>query len=405
MNVEPRIVGDTKQTPTRVAARGLGVSESRLAAVSTSLNRPAVAAVGAALARVLADGSERMLAGGTAKGAPMWGIAETTAGDVAVPISAMVRVPAGVICDHEVVARVHQEEWQAKLEVFTTVDRLIGLRPAFRAWVVETTSTASPFRFGQFTVEADGQGINLVRWEAGEVSRDDLLLPNHVWETVDRHVHGSLAMSEQLAAAGLASSAGVLCVGPPGTGKSQLARIVANEVAGRATVLMASSWAVQRFLTPLFRIAGQLAPSIVVIDDLDLVVGGRGAGAEQLHGFLSSMDEVMTSREGVVVLASTNAPGSIDPAAIRASRFDAVIEMKAPGPQGRYRILERYLASFPDLDLGRIVRATDGATGADLRDLARRAYLSSQGRVTTESVIAAVAAGRFSEDLTTGAYL
>ena len=219
---------------------------------------------------------------------------------------------------------------------------------------------------------------------------------------LDRNIHGSLAMSESLASAGLASSAGVLCVGPPGTGKSQLARIVANEAAGRATVLMASSWAVQRFLTPLFRLASQLAPSIVVIDDLDLVVGGRGAGAEQLHGFLSSMDEVMTSREGVVVLASTNAPGSIDPAAIRASRFDAVIEMKAPGPQGRYRILERYLAAFPDLDLGRVVRATDGATGADLRDLARRAYLSSQGRVTTEAVLAAVAAGRFSE-LTTGA--
>ena len=52
-----------------------------------------------------------------------------------------------------------------------------------------------------------------------------------------------------------------------------------------------------------------------------------------------------------------------------------------------------------------MVRATDGATGADLRDLARRAYLASQGRVTTEAVIRAVAAGRFSEELTTGAYL
>ena len=405
MNSETRIVGDTKQTPTSVAARALGVSEARLAAVSTPLNRPAVAAVGAALASVLADDAERMLAGGTAEGAPLWGIAETTDGDRAVPVSAIVLVPAGVIAGHEVVARIHQAEWEAELEVFTTVEQLIGLRAAFRAWVVETTTSASPFRFGQFTVEADNKGIKLTRWEAGEVTRDDLLLPGHVWETVDRLVHGSLAMSETLAAAGLASSAGVLCVGPPGTGKSQLARIVAAEVTGRATVLMATSWAVQRFMTPLFRLAGQLAPSVVVIDDLDLVVGSRGAGAEQLHGFLGSMDEVMASREGVVVLASTNAPGSIDPAAIRASRFDAVIEMKAPGPQGRYRILARYLAAFPDVDLGRIVRATDGATGADLRDLARRAYLSSLGSVTTEAVLAAVAAGRFSEELTTGAYL
>ena len=256
MNVEPRTVGDTKQTPTSVAARTLGVSQARLAAVSTRLNRPAVAAVGSVLAGVLAEDADRLVAGGTAKGAPVWGIAETTGGDRAVPISAIVLVPAGVIADHEVVARIHQADWEAELEVFTTVDRLIGLRSAFRAWVVETTTTASPFRFGQFTVEADNKGINLTRWEAGEVTRDDLLLPTHVWETVDRHVHGSLAMSETLAAAGLASSAGVLCVGPPGTGKSQLARIVAAEVLGRATVLMATSWAVQRFLTPLFRLAG-----------------------------------------------------------------------------------------------------------------------------------------------------
>ena len=79
--------------------------------------------------------------------------------------------------------------------------------------------------------------------------------------------------------------------------------------------------------------------------------------------------------------------------------------MKAPGPQGRYRILARYLAAFPDVDLGRVVRATDGATGADLRDLARRAYLSSLGNVTTEAVLAAAAQGRFAEELTTGAYL
>ena len=187
-------------------------------------------------------------------------------------------LPAGVVTDHEVVARLHQAQWDADLEVFTTVDRIVRLRQAFRAWVVETTTTASPFRFGQFTVEAANPGINLARWSPGEISRADLLLPPQVWETVDRTIHGSLAMSERLAAAGLASSAGVLCVGPPGTGKSPLARIVAAEVTGRATVLMATPWAAQRFLTPLFRLAAQLAPAVVVIDDLDLVVGSSRRG-------------------------------------------------------------------------------------------------------------------------------
>ena len=394
-----------KETPSSVAGRALGVSQARLAAVSTPLNRPAVAAVGAALAAAVAGDEDRVLGGGRGRGVPVWSIAETATADVAVPSSITVLLPAGVIADHEVVARLHQAQWDATIEVFTTVDRIVRLRQAFRAWVVETTSTASPFRFGQFTVEVAQSGIELGRWSPGEISRADLLLPPQVWETVDRTIHGSLQMGEALAAAGLASSAGVLCVGPPGTGKSALARIVAAEATGRATVLMATPWAAQRFLGPLFRLAAQLAPAVVVIDDLDLVVGSRGAGAEQLHGFLASMDEVMGSPEGVVVLASTNAPGSIDPAAIRASRFDAVIEMTAPRPEGRARILERYLASFPDVDIDRVVRATQGATGADLRDLARRAYLASRGEVTTEAVLAAVTDGRFAEELTTGAYL
>jgi hypothetical protein len=405
MSTTDHAVQAPKETPSSVASRALGVSQARLAAVSTPLNRPAVAAVGAALAAAVSGDEDRVLGGGRGRGVPVWSIAETATADVAVPSSITVLVPAGVIADHEVVARLHQAQWDAVIEVFTTVDRIVRLRQAFRAWVVETTSTASPFRFGQFSVEAANYGIELARWSPGEISRADLLLPPQVWETVDRTIHGSLQMGEALAAAGLASSAGVLCVGPPGTGKSALARIVAAEATGRATVLMATPAAAQRFLGPLFRLAAQLAPAVVVIDDLDLVVGSRGAGAEQLHGFLASMDEVMGSPEGVVVLASTNAPGTIDPAAIRASRFDAVIEMTAPRREGRARILERYLAAFPDVDIDRVVRATEGATGADLRDLARRAYLASRGEVTTEAVLAAVTDGRFAEELTTGAYL
>lgn len=405
MSTTDSAVRATKETPSSVAARALGVAEARLAAVSTPLNRPSVVAVGAALAAAVAGEPERVLAGGKGRGVPVWSTAETATADVAVPSSVLVHLPAGVVCDHEVVARLHQAQWDAEVEVFTTVEQVTSVRPAFRAWVVEMTTTASPYRFGQFTVEAAQSGIELARWSPGEATRADLLLPPQAWETVDRTIHASLEMAPALAAAGLASSAGVLCVGPPGTGKSALARIVAREVTGRATVLLATPWAAQRFLAPLFRLAAQLAPSVVVIDDLDLVVGGRGAGAEQLHGFLSSMDEVMGSPEGVVVLASTNAPGSIDPAAIRASRFDAVIEMTAPRPEARYRILARHLAAFPDVDLAAVVRATEGATGADLRDLVRRAYLASRGAVTTAVVLAAVEDGRFAEELTTGAYL
>ncbi len=107
----------------------------------------------------------------------------------------------------------------------------------------------------------------------------------------------------------------------------------------------------------------------------------------------------------MVVLASTNDPGSIDPAAIRASRFDAVVEMRAPELEGRVLVLRRYLSRFPDVDLVRVAAATDGATGADLRDVARRAVLATEGKVTTRALLDAVADGAWVDNLVHGAYL
>jgi transitional endoplasmic reticulum ATPase len=196
-----------------------------------------------------------------------------------------------------------------------------------------------------------------------------------------------------------------LLVGPPGTGKSQLARIVAAELLGRATVLVPTAGTARRSLRELLRLATRLAPSLVIVDDVDLVVGSRGGDSETLQEFLTSMDETMGEAEGVVVLASTNDPRSIDPAAVRASRFDTVVEMVAPGTVAREAVLRRHLSRFPGLDFARLAAATDGATGADLRDLARRAYLLSGGDLTIEAVLRAAAEGRWAADLTTGAYL
>jgi purine nucleosidase len=106
------------------------------------------------------------------------------------------------------------------------------------------------------------------------------------------------------------------------------------------------------------------------------------------------LDPTLPERIGrlVVMGGAVTAHGNITPSAEFNVYFD---------PEAAKIVFE----AFPELDLGRVVRATDGATGADLRDLARRAYLASEGRVTTEAVVRAIAAGRFSEDLTTGAYL
>ena len=111
-----------------------------------------------------------------------------------------------------------------------------------------------------------------------------------------------------------------------------------------------------------------------------------------------------------MVIASTNDPRKIDKAARRSSRFDTVITMEAPGFDGRVAILERYLAwSDATLDLAAVARATDGATGADLKELVRATVLATDDQVTTGALLGQAATqgkGRWaSEPAPAGVYL
>lgn len=110
------------------------------------------------------------------------------------------------------------------------------------------------------------------------------------------------------------------------------------------------------------------------------------------------MDGGLADRSGVVVIASTNDHRKIDKAARRSSRFDTVIKMEAPGVEGRLAILQRYLAwSDADLDLPAVARATDGATGADLKELVRATVLETSDAVTTAALLAQARAGGWRE--------
>ena len=107
-----------------------------------------------------------------------------------------------------------------------------------------------------------------------------------------------------------------------------------------------------------------------------------------------------------MVIASTNDHRKVDKAARRSSRFDTVIRMEAPNLAGRRAILERYLAWCDvELDLAAVARATDGATGADLKELVRAAVLHTVDNVTTEALLAQAANGRWRATKVTGQYL
>jgi cell division protease FtsH len=186
---------------------------------------------------------------------------------------------------------------------------------------------------------------------------------------------------------------GVLVVGPPGTGKTLLARAIAGE-AGVPFFSISGSEFIEMFVglgaarvRDLFEQAKAKAPCIVFIDELDAVGKSRaGAGLQMgrhdeqeqtLNQLLVEMDGFDASK-GVVLLAATNRPEVLDPALLRAGRFDRRIIVELPDRVGRVKILQVHLKNVkaaPDIDLDDLAARTPGLSGADLANLVNEAAL------------------------------
>ena len=190
---------------------------------------------------------------------------------------------------------------------------------------------------------------------------------------------------------------GILLVGPPGTGKTLLARAVAGE-AGVPFFSINGSEFVEMFVgigaarvRDLFNQARQQAPAIIFIDELDALGRARGinpAGGgndekeQTLNQLLSEMDGFDPSK-GLVLLAATNRPEILDPALLRAGRFDRQVLVDRPDKIGRVQILNVHIKKIhlaKDIDLGSIAALTPGFTGADLANLVNEAALLATRR-------------------------
>jgi transitional endoplasmic reticulum ATPase len=191
---------------------------------------------------------------------------------------------------------------------------------------------------------------------------------------------------------GIRSAKGFLLFGPPGTGKTMLAKAVAREaeanfIATKSSDLL-SKWygESEKQVSRLFQRARQVAPTVIFIDEIDSLAPTRGGGLGEpavtervVNTLLAEMDGLEELR-GVVVIAASNRPALLDPALLRPGRFDDLIYVPVPERDGRLHILKIHTRNMPlddDVDLDDIAARTDGYTGADLEDLVRRAGLQA----------------------------
>ena len=191
---------------------------------------------------------------------------------------------------------------------------------------------------------------------------------------------------------------GILLVGLPGTGKTMFAKAVATETETNFISIkgpeVLSKWVgeSEKMVRELFRKARLAAPCIIFIDEIDAIASHRGGGEDNgnrvgervVDTLLTEMDGLQ-SLKNVLVIGATNRPDILDPALMRAGRFDRAVEIPAPDEETRLEILKVHTRKMPtgkDVDIKELAKRTDGYTGADIENLCREAGMEAIRRLT-----------------------
>ncbi len=269
-------------------------------------------------------------------------------------------------------------------------------------FIVRETVPKGPVVIGQETLlkvgplRADGDTQTTAR---PSLSYEDIGGLRREVQRVREIVELPLRFPEVFARLGIDAPKGVMLYGPPGCGKTLIARAVAHETDVRFFSINGPE-IIGKFygesegqLRAIFEQAAKQAPSIIFIDEIDAIapkredLGGEKQVERRVVAQLLSLMDGLKSRENVIVIAATNLPNAIDPALRRPGRFDREIIIPIPDRNGRREILEIHSRGMPlaaDIDLERLAAITHGFVGADLEALCREAAMICVRRILPE---------------------
>ena len=238
--------------------------------------------------------------------------------------------------------------------------------------------------------EVEPSAIREVFVEVPDVRWEDVGGLDEIKEELNEAVEWPLKYSDIFKTANTNPPKGILLYGAPGTGKTLLAKAVANEsgvnfisVKGPALISKYIGES-ERAIREVFKIAKQASPTILFFDEIDSLLPHRGSSGAEAHvtervisQFLMEMDGI-EELKGVVVLAATNRLDLIDPAILRSGRFDLLLELPKPDEKTREEIFKIHVKSKPlagDVDLKEIAKETEGKVGSDIEFICRKASM------------------------------